>query len=339
VIRGRDLAFLILGLAVLGGLLWKFGTQDLVTTLAQVRPGRLCVYLVLTAVVVLGHSLRWRLVAHSLGADPPLGVLVRARLAGDAVGALVPSGKVAGEPVRFALVRSHCVDGPLTAAAVAIDRILEALGNLACVLVYGAIFAQAHAARLQGSGPWLVVVTAALFLAGIAALLAGARRGFRPLGFLYGARARRRFPHLAHWADKFEQTETHLLRFFQHHPRACAQGLLASLCIEALVVAEFYMLFTAFDIHLELPTMLMALVTSGLVRAVPTPGGIGALEAGQVALLQMSSGQAQLGFVVGIVMRLHEMLMITAGFLALALHGVLPGQAKRLVQSTQVPER
>lgn len=337
--RRRDLALLVLGLAVLGGLLWKFGTRDLLTTFTQVRPGRLCVYLVLTAVVVLGHSLRWRLVAHSLGVEPPLGVLVRARLAGDAVGALVPSGKVAGEPVRFALVRRHCGDGPLTAAALATDKILEALGNLACVLVYGAVFAQAHSARLQGSGAWPVLVTAALFLAGIAALLAGARRGFRPLGFLYGPRARRRFPRLARWADAFEKTEGHLLRFFQDHPRTFAQGLLASLGIEALVVAEFYMLFSAFDIHLELPTMLMTLVTSGLVRAVPTPGGIGALEAGQVALLQMSSGQAPLGFVVGMVMRLHEVLMITAGFLALALHGLLPGQAKRLAQSTQVPER
>jgi uncharacterized membrane protein YbhN (UPF0104 family) len=129
------------------------------------------------------------------------------------------------------------------------------------------------------------------------------------------------------------------VRFFRSHPGALARGLLASVCIEALVVLQFHTLFGAFGIHLELPTLLVALVTSGLVRLAPTPGGLGALEAGQVALLQMSSGRGDLGLVVGIVMRLHEMLMVGAGFVALALRGVSPGQATELAHSTPGPER
>jgi uncharacterized protein (TIRG00374 family) len=337
--RGRDAALVVLGLAVIGLLLSKFGTHDLVAALSRARPGALCVYGALTALVVLGHSLRWRLVARSLGSDPALGLLVQARLAGDAVGVLVPSGKVAGEPLRFALVRARCGDGPLTAAAVAIDRILEVLGNLACVLVYVAVFAHAHSTRMRGSGLPPLAVAAGLFVASVGVLIASVRRGFRPLAFLHGPGMRRRFPRFARWADGIERMETHLVRFFRSHPGAFARGLLASVCIEALVVLQYHTLLGAFEIHLELPTLLMALVTSGLVRLAPTPGGLGALEAGQVALLQMSSGRAELGLVVGIVMRLHEVLMVGAGFAALALRGLSPGRATEIVHSTSGPQR
>jgi uncharacterized protein (TIRG00374 family) len=326
-------------LAVLGLLLLKFGTRDAVTALSHARPGVLCVYGALTALVVVGHALRWRLVARSLGADPPLGLLVQARLGGDAVGALVPSGKLAGEPVRFAVVRKHCGDGPLNAAAVVIDRIIEVLANLACVLVYVGVFAHAQSTRVQGSGLWPLAGAAGLFVASTIVWIALVQRGLRPLAFLHGPRTRRRFPRFARWAGGIEKMETHLVRFFRSHPGAFARGLVASVCIEALVVLQFHTLFGAFGIHLELPTLLMALVTSGLVRLAPTPGGLGALEAGQVALLQMSSGRGDLGLVVGIVMRLHEMLMVGAGFVALALRGLSPGQATELAHSTPGPER
>lgn len=336
--RGRDATLFVLGFAVLGLLLWKFGTHDVVTALSRARPGPLCAYGVLTGFVVVGHSLRWRLVARSLGGDPAFGVLVQARLAGDAVGVLVPSGKVAGEPLRFALARGHCGDGPLTAAGVAIDRILEVLGNLACVLVYVVVFVHAHSTRLRG-GLLPLAVTAGLFVTAIVVLIASVQRGLRPLAFLHGPRTRRRFPRFARWGDGIEQMETHLVRFFRSHPGAFAGGLLASVGIEALVVLQYHTLLGAFGIRLELPTLLMALVASGLVRLAPTPGGLGALEAGQVALLQMSSGRAELGLVVGIVMRLHEVLMVGAGFVALALRGLSPGQATALAHSTQGPER
>jgi hypothetical protein len=64
------------------------------------------------------------------------------------------------------------------------------------------------------------------------------------------------------------------------------------------------------------------LLGSGLARTAPSPAGIGALEAGQVTILALASGAPETGFVVGMVLRVHETLLITAGLTALSFRGI-----------------
>jgi uncharacterized protein (TIRG00374 family) len=337
-VRGlREAILLGAGLAAIGLLGWTFGIDDLAAAFRRVSPGYLCMYVVLATAVVVGQSLRWRLVARALGANPPLARLVQGRLAGDAVGLIVPSAKMAGEPVRFLLVYSRCGDGPRTGAGVTIDRILEAMGNLLCAVAYVAVFAHAQSAQSQRGSTRVLIIAALILLAAVAILLELARRGVRPLAPLYGPRAQRRFPQLAGWMDGLRGTEDHLVRFFRDHKAAFVRGLLASLLIEGLAIVEYHVLLTTFAIHLDLPTLLMALVTSGLARAAPTPAGLGALEAGQVALLEVTTGQGEIGFVVGIVMRLHETLMTAVGLAVLSLSGVSFSRARRLMSTAARP--
>jgi len=337
-VRGlREAALLGAGLAAIGVLAWTFGTDDLAAAFRRVSPGYLCVYVALATAAVVGHSLRWRLVARALGANPPLARLVQARLAGDAVGLIVPSAKMAGEPVRFVLAYSHCGDGPRTGAGVTIDRIIEAMGSLLCTVAYVAVFAHAQSAQSQPDSTQVLIIAALVLLVAVAILLELLRRGVRPLAPLYGPSARRRFPQLAGWMDGLRGTEDHLVRFFRDHKAAFLRGLLASLLIEGLAIVEYQFLLSTFAIQLDLPTLLMALVTSGLVRVAPTPAGLGALEAGQVALLEVTTGQGEIGFVVGIVMRLHETLLTVVGLAVLSLSGVSLGRARRLMRSAARP--
>jgi len=139
------------------------------------------------------------------------------------------------------------------------------------------------------------------------------------------------------WADALRRTEDHLAGFFRDHSANFVLGLVASLLIEGVVIAEYHFLLVAFGVRLNLPTLLMALVTSGLARAAPTPAGLGALEAGQVTLLEVSAGQGELGFVVGIVMRLHETLWAGVGLAMLFPHGVSLSKARRLMRSAGEP--
>src|SRR6185295_5777631 len=101
----KTLLRLLGGLAMIALLLWWFGTAGLAEAIGHLRPLYLCVYLLLAVAVLVGYSLRWRLVARAVGRTPSLARLVATRLAGDAIGGLVPSAKLAGEPVRIALLR------------------------------------------------------------------------------------------------------------------------------------------------------------------------------------------------------------------------------------------
>lgn len=330
---GRDAAFVAIGVGALILLVSHFGLTDVLTALRGAAPGELAVYGVLVVVAVVGQALRWRFVCRALGIDLGLGRFLKARLAGDAVGWLVPSARMAGDPVRFALVYAHGGRAARTGAGVVIDRILEVTANLICAIVYVALFVAAYSTTRWVPGVGLLAGTAGLLTIGVVVMVMLARRGIRPLGPLYGPRARRKLPRLAGWMNALERTEHYVVRFVRDDLGTFTVGLLGSLAIEGVVILEYRALLSAFGIQLGLPMLLMALLTLGLTRAAPTPGGLGALEAGQVALLELSTGQGEVGFVVGMVMRLHETLWTLVGLGVLGLEGVSLRSAGRLAQS------
>lgn len=313
---------LVLGFAALACLFWFFGVHDVRRALSRAHPGLLLVYLALAIAVLFGYCARWRLVAATFGRRLPWRRLVMARMAGDAVGWLLPSAKLAGEPVRVALVMREGLRAPEASAGVAIDRLLELLSNMICVLVYVSIFSLA---RAGGSALHVAVAGALAGLTLIAVPLVLLGTGRRPLAPFYGKRARRFLPRLAPWMDALRHTEDHLAQFFRDHPSVFLRGLLLSLMIEAVIVVEYHFLLRAFAVDIGLPVLLMVLLGSGVAHVVPSPAGLGALEASQVAVLGLAQGAPASGLVVGIVLRLHETLWIAAGLTMLAWSGFARG--------------
>jgi uncharacterized protein (TIRG00374 family) len=312
----------LLPLLLLATLAWWFGLQSAAQTLARASPSGLAGYGALTALVIVGYALRWGMVARTMGGHPPLIRLVAARLAGDAVGSIVPSARLAGEPVRVALARSPGNSTALSTAGVAVDRLLEVIGNMLAVIVYVTIFVTTRSTAQAGHAPAALGALMLLLLVGVGAMLYRLRRGARPLAPLYGARARAVAPRLAAWMDGLRQVEDHLIDFMRQHRRAFILGVLGSLVIEALCVAQYHALLAAFGIALDLPTLVLVLLGSGAARAVPAPAGLGVLEAAQVAVVAAAAGRPDVGFVVGVIVRLHETLLLGVGLLVLSYQGM-----------------
>ena len=338
--RAREAILLAVGVGIVALLAARFGVGDVRAAIAGVHAARLLAYLCLAVAVLLGHCLRWRIAAAALGVRLPLRRFVRARLAGDAVGWVVPSARLAGEPVRFALVNRRWPhaddgDGPRIGAAMVADRIVEVTANLVCALIYVGVFATVSTLEAAPGARTLLLLMTGALLTVASVLFLSARRGFRPLWPLYATAVRRRLPRLERWLGALQEAEGHLIAFLRDHPRAFVHCFLVSLAVEALVIVEYHTLLAAFGIFLPLPMLLMSLVMTGLVRAIPTPAALGALEGGQVTLLELARDQAAVGFVVGIVLRLHETLWTAVGFAVLAAEGVSPGRVVRPVQPTE----
>jgi uncharacterized membrane protein YbhN (UPF0104 family) len=132
--------------------------------------------------------------------------------------------------------------------------------------------------------------------------------------------------------EGLRNTEEHLVRFFREHPGVFVRGLLLSLLVEAVIVAEYHFLLSAFAVDVRLPVLLLVLLGSGLAHVVPSPAGLGALEASQVAVLGLAQGAPADGLVVGIVLRLHETLWIVAGLTVLAWSGFARGVLRPSVE-------
>ena len=96
-----------------------------------------------------------------------------------------------------------------------------------------------------------------------------------------------------------------------------------------MLIVEYHFLMKAFGLDLALPTLLLVLLGSGIARGTPMPAGIGAMEVGQVTLLALATGKPSTGFVVGIVLRLHETLLMAAGLIVLSLRGISLAPLKR----------
>jgi uncharacterized protein (TIRG00374 family) len=307
-----------------------FGVRELAAALAQASPRTLAVYLMFGLLARLGYSLRWWMVAGALGTQLRLTRLFPARLAGDALGALVPAGRVGGDPLRVALLCGDGTDASRAGAGVALDRVMEVIGNMICAVVYVALFSSAHT---FGRGERSAAAIIGLLLGLLAMLVPPLwmlRRGRRPFEFLHRLAARSGSVTWQRWMQAVADVETHLLRFFAQYPAVFVRGLLGSLLIEAIIVAEYHYLLAAFGLALELPTLLMALVAGGLARAVPAPAALGTLEASQVALFAGAAGDAGGGFVVGMVMRLHETVWMLVGFAALSAQGFSLRRLRRL---------
>ena len=172
---------LLAGVGAVVWLAWRFGLEDLAAAFAQLRFADLAVYLAVAVAVCLGYSLRWYVVARAVGTTRSLARFFGARLAGDALGGLLPTGKVSGDPLRVALVRADGGAGVAAGTGVAIDRMLELTGNTLCATAYVTVFSLAHTLGPSRRPAFLLVLTLLGLLALIAVPVQMLRRGRRPL--------------------------------------------------------------------------------------------------------------------------------------------------------------
>jgi uncharacterized membrane protein YbhN (UPF0104 family) len=217
-------------------------------------------------------------------------------------------------------------------AGVAIDRLLELIGNMLAVVTYVAVFCATRGTSWAGHMPLFLAGTMALLVGAVATLLIRVRRGHRPLAVLYGVRARAVAPRLIAWMDGLRRVEDHLTRFVREHPRSLLLGVLGSIAIEVLTVAQYHALLSAFGVGLDLPTLLLVLLGGGVANIAPVPAGLGALEAAHVAIVGAAAGRPDIGFVVGVIVRLHTTLLLALGLSALTLRGSSLARVRLAVQ-------
>ncbi len=138
-------------------------------------------------------------------------------------------------------------------------------------------------ARAGQGGVWTVTATAATLMGalGLALLFIMATQGKGEdllrglLAWLPGR--------ISGWLMvRFIQFRDGTLLSLRKVPLAAAWGLLGWLA----EVARFYLVAQALDIHLSLALIVFATVANSLLTLVPTPGGVGAVEAGLTGLLK-----------------------------------------------------
>lgn len=300
--------------------------DELLGALARAEPRYFVLYLVVAVLVRSGHVIRWRAIARALRTRCPVGRLATARLAADALGSVSPAGRLSADPVRVVLTLGYGDRSSRLGAGVALDRVVETIGNTVAAMAYIAVFWAVGTSERGVLGGLAIALTA-----GLVALTAGLlllARGHDPLAPVYRIGEISRVRWLRVMMVNVRRAERHVGDLVRLRPWVAVVGIGGSVLIEAVTVLEYSLVFRAFGAFVDVPMVMLSMLIGGMARAAPTPGGLGVFEAGQVAAFGAALGQPELGFTVAVITRLHELLWVGIGCGVLLGSGV-PTEALR----------
>ena len=321
----RFCAVLLLSALVYLGLR-EVSLREIGMALARLQPWELAALLGVNAIIYSLVTGRWWVVVHADNRQIRYLPMIGVRLSVFAVSYFTLGPQVGGEPLQVLYLQKKAgVSLTKATASVIMDKLFELAGNF--VLVCFGLVAAFHSgilARVRHPSLLLLLAGGVVVAWPLVHLVLLSRRVY-PLSALL----RMLGPHLARRrAIRFARAAERLAgQFCQRHPKAMMAGLLVSLVAAAATVSE-YALITSF-LHIGLPfwKLVTAWSAGWLSFLAPWPGGLGALEVGQVSVLGYFGVSAAAAVSVALVIRGRDLFI---GCLGLLLAGRVKIQNKNL---------
>lgn len=280
----------------------------------------------LNGLVLVVLNGRWWLILRAQGYRLPFLILAGHRLAAFGVSYFTPGPHFGGEPLQVALVeRQHGVPRATAVAAVTLDKLLELLVNfLFLALGVGLVLQQGFLGAWVG---WETAVFPLLLLITTLLFLIATWRGQYPIARLL--RLLGRLPLWQHprWGNGYrrasallQESERQATQFCQTAPLAVLGALLISVASWVLLIAEYALMLRFLDVSLT-PVQTIAMLTAARVAyLLPMPSGLGALEAGQVFMLQLLGFAPAAAVGASLLIRLRDVLLGVLGLFWAARH-------------------
>lgn len=315
--RRRSLALVVVGLGLLGLLVWTTDEQQLLAhlrTLGWRAPLVLVPYLLIAWVDALG----WRLTLPAADrARVPLAALYLTRMAGEAVNSVTPTATVGGEPVKAHILRAWGVPTTDGMASVVLARTaLVASQSLFVAMGVAALsYRMGHDWIALG---WLAAL--ALASAGFVVLLVRLQRRapatalVRLIGrFAPGWQLLERLAHGAEAVDR------RLEDYYRLEPGAFLRATGCHLIGWVLGVAEVLLMMALIGHQVSLTDAFIIESLSQVVRAlaIVIPGGLGTQEWGGVWLCELLGIPAAEGVTLWLLKRARETLFDAVGLVYL----------------------
>jgi len=245
-----------------------------------------------------------------------LPTLLFVRLAGEAFNATTPTASVGGEPVKAYLLRPRVpLEDGLASVIVSKTTSVLAQGFFLVAGIALALIALPQASPLLKGMAWLAAAEA-LALGGFVLVqqkgcFGGGLRFLRRLGLsLGGARD-----------EGAQRLDRALSNFYRHHRGRLTLSLLFHFGGWVAGSLEVYLILHLMGISISLITVLVIEAFAAAIKSAAflIPGGLGALEGGNMAVFAAFGLGAGIGLSVTLVRRVRELTWVAAGLVALSL--------------------
>lgn len=315
---------LVLGLAVLGLLIWHIGPGNIYDAASRLGPVTLLIILIPSVLMYAIEAYGWKVVLGPCGKAVPFWRLLTIRTAGEVVNMTTPTAYLGGEPLKAYLLKKYNVPIAEGAASVVIAKTTMTIAEV-CFILTGI----ALAFLLLGTGSSaLQTITAALVSVGllvcsIAGFVFIQHRGlFASILALIkklGLRIRSLEAQEAHLRS-IDQT---IKNFYDHHRKAffasvgvCFFGWLAE-SLEVFGIIYFLGGSVSFMAAISIGA-LAAFIKGGSFFI---PGSLGAQDAGYMLLLQAFGYSDVTGITFALLRRFRELVWIAIGLFCLGMVG------------------
>lgn len=324
--------------AVIGLLAWSWHDLSLTavgTAIARWGWREGLLFGALNLFILAAMCWRWSLILRQLQFPVGFGSLILYRVGANTLSYVTPGPQFGGEPLQvYCLAAFQGVTPAAASASVAVDRLIELVGNLLFLTLAGLYVLQTLSPDAAAVRPALVVMAGVGLAAGL--LLGAVASGRNPLSRLIAWWGRR-----TRWSPKL----TGLINFVQASesraapiliPRHLRWYALAGVAQWGAFLAELWLIYTFLGVSLSAPALLTLAVAARLAFLLPLPGGWGILEAGQVTAFAGLGGDPTLAMAACLIMRARDLVLLAigAGLLTRWLRPVSAAQPKRRLDAT-----
>lgn len=307
---------------------------EIYATLSALTVWQVLVLAAINAAVLLLFSSRWWIILVALGYRLPVLSLISYRLAGFGISYFTPGPQFGGEPLQIHLTRErHGVPAPVALAAVSMDKILEMLSNFTFILLGVWVVLRSRVSIIDFSLP--VIVPAAVLFILPAAYLGALWLGWQPLTRLSNHVPARLVAHpsMQKTLRMLAVTEERMTAFCRHNPKILLLVALFSALTWLLVIFEYWLSLRFLGFDLQGYQIISLLTAARIAFMLPSPGGLGTLEASQVLMMQALGLSPALGISISLLVRGRDLLLgglglwISAALVQRAPVNSLPSQA------------
>lgn len=315
--RARFLLLLLwlLALGLTGWTLSRLPLAELGQSLQQLTLPRALQWFALNAAMLVASSLRWSLLCRGVGCERSWLQLLPLRQAGATVSFLTPGPNFGGEPLQLYWLCSRLgLRLPDALLALGLDRLLEVGTNLGVVLL--AVLWLLAGDSAAGGVDWrrvaLLLALVALALGGVLWLLLQRPQWLAARLAQLPARWRGH-PRLQGLGANWQDSGQRLRGLLSGETLLLWQCLLLSLAGWGLLLLELQLLLHWLQASLDLQSFVLLVVSLRLAMLLPTPGGLGSVEAAVAAVFQWLALPAAAALGLLALMRLRDALLLLLG--------------------------
>jgi uncharacterized protein (TIRG00374 family) len=313
---------IIVGVALFSWVLSKYPFDEVVSTLENATWPYIVAFLIVSAAIMAVFTMRWKVLLDAQGFKGlKFYELFSYRAIDYGVSYLTPTAKLAGEPVRAAMLMRNGIKFRDGLTTITIDKTIE-LSFSVVLFALGCFFLILSEALSGGTAVFLAVFC--LFLIFINwTFYYRVMRGQPIFSSLFNFFHLDKIRQLAKYQNAITEFEKPILSFYKEKRGAYFAALGLTIIAFMLSLAEYWLLLKMVGVSPTLTQVFLVFSVVGFAFLIPVPMGLGSLEALQAWLFSSMMMNSAAGLGIAILIRARDLIWVFFAIIFAVYYGSL----------------